>query len=327
MSEGPSLPTLTYAPHVLALRTKSPSHQIRTQHRTRGLLRFLALLCFVTTIVGIHVHYVQPVPLARSLLCYLVEFFYVPMHFYGLGLTTRIQPHEAVIFQSAALWTLMCFHLLEGSETSLLRAFLLPPALSFTSMSALLLFVHGTLAIWFLPYTNWTAVHTDPWLWVQHRLDEPGYVLIRFGVGSSKEGLLRALALLGFVTPIPMIHRYYVQPVHLSDGAFWCFLAEFLYVLMHLYGLGWRRRAETEQAFIFQSIVLWALTGFGLATGNETSVVRAVLLPPIVSFVTMSSLLFFLYGTLGTWLLPHTKWEVYQVGHTLVCQCDKHPVS
>ena len=70
-----------------------------------------------------------------------------------------------------------------------------------------------------------------------------------------------------------------------------------------------------------------------LGMGTVTSPIWALLMPPIVSFVTMSSLLFLVYGTLGTWVLAYTDWEVIYdnrlalaMGDTLTAFfCERRP--
>ncbi|KAJ8076380.1 hypothetical protein PM082_000801 [Marasmius tenuissimus] len=81
------------------------------------------------------------------------------MHGYGLDWETTEEPWIAVGYQTWALWVMMFINVIIGTETSYMRALLLPPVASFISMSSSLFFVYGTLEIWLLPFTDWKVVH------------------------------------------------------------------------------------------------------------------------------------------------------------------------
>ncbi|KAJ8076379.1 hypothetical protein PM082_000800 [Marasmius tenuissimus] len=296
----------TYKPGVLTIRFSVDSLQ-------DCLIRALGLLGFITPIVLVHRHCVRPLPPGATL-WYAIELFYVVIHEYGLNWMARTEPWIAVGCQTWALWVMMFLNLILGVETSLLRALLLPPIASFTSMSSLLLLVHGTLGTWLLPFTDWDVIRCEDDTWsrlqrqIDAKLDEPGVVEVKYGFESLQEGLLKALALLSFITPIVMIHRYYVQP--LPPGAVLWYLIEFFFVAMHGYGLDWETTKKPWIAVGYQTWALWVMMFINVIIGTETSYLRAVLLPPVVSFTSMSSLLFFVYGTHEIWLLEFTDWEV-----------------
>ncbi|KAJ8080180.1 hypothetical protein PM082_017010 [Marasmius tenuissimus] len=275
-------------------------------------LRTLALLCFSAPIAAIHLHYIQPLaPVNDYPWVLIMELSFVLGHLYGLGCTTRMEPYFVMINASIALWAMMIVNREAGRETNVPWCILMPPVVSFTTMSSLLFLVHGTLGLWFLPLTDWEVIRVDDiWTRLEDRLSEPGVLWLKPAITSWRDAFWRAVALLCFSVLIVMIHLHYIQPLAPVNDYPWVLIMELCFVLGHLYGLGCTTRMEPYFVMINASIALWAVMIANRDSGREKDVLWCILMPPAVSIITMSSMLFLVYGTLGTWLLMVTDWEV-----------------